>query len=112
MAALPEGAAFEPLMTLYLTEDTDPEDVAIAAATGLVTAVKLYPAGATTNSASGVRNFDRVRGVLETMARDQAAALRPWRGDRPHDRRLRPGVRCSSSGCSTPFAGRRRGFGW
>ena len=68
MAALPEGAAFEPLMTLYLTEDTDPGDVAIAAATGLVTAVKLYPAGATTNSASGVRNFDRVRGVLETMA--------------------------------------------
>ncbi|WP_152449419.1 MULTISPECIES: dihydroorotase [unclassified Roseivivax] len=68
MAALPEGAAFEPLMTLYLTEETDPEDVARAHADGLVRAVKLYPAGATTNSASGVRDFDRVRPVLEKMA--------------------------------------------
>ncbi|MYM56038.1 dihydroorotase [Thalassovita mangrovi] len=68
LAALPEGMAFEPLMTLYLTEDTDPEDVAAAHASGLVKAVKLYPAGATTNSASGVRDFDRVRGVLEKMA--------------------------------------------
>jgi len=67
-AALPPGADFTPLMTLYLTEETDPEDVARAAAEGVVTAVKLYPAGATTNSASGVRDFDRVRGVLERMA--------------------------------------------
>jgi len=68
LAALPVGASFEPLMTLYLTERTDPADVRAAAASGLVTAVKLYPAGATTNSASGVRDFDSVRGVLETMA--------------------------------------------
>ncbi|MBV7410137.1 dihydroorotase [Maritimibacter sp. DP1N21-5] len=68
MAALPEGMSFEPLMTLYLTETTDPEDVREAAASGLVTAVKLYPAGATTNSHSGVRDFDNVRGVLEVMA--------------------------------------------
>jgi dihydroorotase len=68
MAALPEGMTFLPLMTLYLTEDTDPEDVVRAHAEGLVTAVKLYPAGATTNSASGVRDFGRVRGVLERMA--------------------------------------------
>lgn len=68
LAALPEGMAFEPLMTLYLTEDTDPEDVAAAHASGLVKAVKLYPAGATTNSASGVRDFDKVRPVLEKMA--------------------------------------------
>ncbi|MBT8423597.1 MAG: dihydroorotase [Silicimonas sp.] len=68
LAALPDGMAFEPLMTLYLTEDTDPDDVAAAAADGLVTAVKLYPAGATTNSASGVRDFDKVRSVLERMA--------------------------------------------
>lgn len=67
-AALPEGAVFEPLMTLYLTETTDPADVAAAAASGLVKAVKLYPAGATTNSHSGVRDFDKVRGVLEKMA--------------------------------------------
>ena len=68
VAALPEGAAFTPLMTLYLTEETDPHDVAAAHAEGLITAVKLYPAGATTNSASGVRDFDRVRPVLEKMA--------------------------------------------
>ena len=68
LAARPEGSRFEPLMTLYLTEDTDPEDVAHAFDTGLATAVKLYPAGATTNSASGVRDFEKVRGVLETMA--------------------------------------------
>ncbi|CUI01987.1 dihydroorotase [Leisingera aquaemixtae] len=68
LAALPGGMAFEPLMTLYLTEDTDPADVAAAHASGLVKAVKLYPAGATTNSASGVRDFDKVRPVLEKMA--------------------------------------------
>ncbi len=68
LAALPEGHRFEPLMTLYLTEDTDPADVRAAAGSGLVKAVKLYPAGATTNSASGVSDFDNVRGVLETMA--------------------------------------------
>ncbi|MCB6176837.1 dihydroorotase [Rhodobacter sp. Har01] len=68
LAALPEGATFEPLMTLYLTEGTEPADVAAAAASGLVKAVKLYPAGATTNSQSGVRDLDRVMPVLETMA--------------------------------------------
>ncbi|SHI67079.1 dihydroorotase [Wenxinia saemankumensis] len=68
LAALPEGARFTPLMTLYLTEETDPDDVARAHAEGIATAVKLYPAGATTNSASGVRDFDRVRPVLERMA--------------------------------------------
>ncbi|EAQ01856.1 dihydroorotase [Pseudooceanicola batsensis HTCC2597] len=68
LAALPEGMQFEPLMTLYLTEDTDPEDVAAAYRDGIARAVKLYPAGATTNSASGVRDFDKVRPVLEKMA--------------------------------------------
>ncbi|MEO1347095.1 MAG: dihydroorotase, partial [Pseudomonadota bacterium] len=68
LAALPDGAAFEPLMTLYLTEDTDPGDVAAGHASGLVKAVKLYPAGATTNSASGVTDFDAVRPTLERMA--------------------------------------------
>lgn len=68
LAALPAGMAFEPLMTLYLTEATEAEDVAAAHAAGLIRAVKLYPAGATTNSQSGVRDFDRVRGVLERMA--------------------------------------------
>ncbi|MEO0917708.1 MAG: dihydroorotase [Pseudomonadota bacterium] len=68
LAALPDGMTFEPLMTLYLTEETDPDDVAAAHASGLVKAVKLYPAGATTNSASGVKDFDKVRPVLERMA--------------------------------------------
>ena len=68
LAAMPADADFTPLMTLYLTEETDPEDVAAAHASGLVSAVKLYPAGATTNSASGVRDFDKVRAVLEKMA--------------------------------------------
>lgn len=68
LAALPQGAKFTPLMTLYLTEDTDPTDVAEAHGAGLIHAVKLYPAGATTNSASGVSNFDKVRPVLEKMA--------------------------------------------
>ncbi len=68
MAAMPDGADFTPLMTLYLTEDTDPDDVAAAHAAGIATAVKLYPAGATTNSASGVRDFDKVRPVLDRMA--------------------------------------------
>ena len=68
LAALPEGATFTPLMTLYLTEATAPEDVRTAFEAGIATAVKLYPAGATTNSASGVRDFEKVRAVLEVMA--------------------------------------------
>lgn len=68
LAALPKEMSFTPLMTLYLTEETDPNDVAQAYDTGLIKAVKLYPAGATTNSASGVRNFENVRPVLEKMA--------------------------------------------
>ncbi|GGL67268.1 dihydroorotase [Wenxinia marina] len=67
-AALPPGADFTPLMTLYLTDDTDPEDVARAHAAGIATAVKLYPAGATTNSASGVTDIEKVRPVLDRMA--------------------------------------------
>ena len=68
MAALPAQSDFQPLMTLYLTEETDPEDLAAAHASGLVTAAKLYPAGATTNSASGVTDFDKLQPVLEKMA--------------------------------------------
>ncbi|WP_120501054.1 dihydroorotase [Roseovarius sp. EL26] len=68
LAALPEGMNFEPLMTLYLTEETNPDDLAAAHASGLIKSVKLYPAGATTNSSSGVSNFDKVRPVLERMA--------------------------------------------
>ena len=67
-AALPAGMSFTPLMTLYLTEQTDPQDVAAAFADGLIHAVKLYPAGATTNSALGVKTLRNVYPVLEKMA--------------------------------------------
>jgi len=59
---------FTPLMTLYLTETTQSDDVVAAAKAGLIHAVKLYPAGATTNSASGVRDLDKVIAVLDAMA--------------------------------------------
>ena len=68
LAALPAGQRFEPLMTLYLTEATSADDVAAGFRDGLVKAVKLYPAGATTNSHGGVRDFSKVTGVLERMA--------------------------------------------
>lgn len=64
----PPGDQFEPLMTLYLTEGTDPDDVERGARSGLITAVKLYPAGATTNSDSGVKILENVYPVLERMA--------------------------------------------
>lgn len=69
LGALPAGADFTPLMTLYLTEQTDPDDVEAAFAEGLIHAVKLYPAGATTNSQSGVSNLKKVYPVLERMAK-------------------------------------------
>ncbi len=69
MAALPKGHAFEPLMTLYLTEHTNPDDVEEGKKSGLITAVKLYPAGATTNSHGGVRDFEKAMPVLERMAK-------------------------------------------
>jgi dihydroorotase len=68
LKALPKGDAFTPLMTLYLTETTDPADVEAGARDGLISAVKLYPAGATTNSESGVRDLAKVHSVLEKMA--------------------------------------------
>lgn len=68
LVALPDGMTFDPLMTLYLTETTDPDDVEQAVKSGLVKALKLYPAGATTNSDSGVKDFDKVVPVLERMA--------------------------------------------
>ena len=68
LAALPEGADFTPLMTCYLTDSTDPDDLAAGAADGVFTSAKLYPAGATTNSANGVTDIANIRPVLERMA--------------------------------------------
>jgi dihydroorotase len=67
LAALPRGLAFEPLMTLYLTDNTSPQEIIEAKSSGFVHAVKYYPAGATTNSDSGVTDIRRVDAVLEAM---------------------------------------------
>ncbi|OYW88931.1 MAG: dihydroorotase [Pseudomonadales bacterium 32-61-5] len=68
IAARPKGSAFEPLMVLYLTDGTQPDEIRAAKSSGHVYAAKLYPAGATTNSASGVTRIDNIFPVLETMA--------------------------------------------
>jgi dihydroorotase len=65
--ALPAGANFEPLMTLYLTDNTSAAEITRAKASGFVHGVKLYPAGATTNSDSGVSSLDACGEVLEAM---------------------------------------------
>ena len=65
--ALPAGSKFEPLMTLYFTDQTTPDEIARARQSGIVHAVKYYPAGATTNSDSGVTRLSRVFPVLEAM---------------------------------------------
>ncbi len=67
LAALPKRATFEPLMTLYLTDSTSAAEIAKATASGFVKAVKYYPAGATTNSASGVTDIRKCDAVLEAM---------------------------------------------
>lgn len=66
LAARPAGSQFEPLMVLYLTDNTDPAEIIKAKAAG-ITACKLYPAGATTNSASGVTDIAKIYPVLEAM---------------------------------------------
>ncbi len=67
-AAVPEGVAFTPLMTAYLTDESDADDLAVGHADGVLTAAKLYPAGATTNSAHGVTDVANIMSVLERMA--------------------------------------------
>jgi len=67
LAALPAGMNFVPLMTLYLTDNTSPEEIARARASGFVHGVKLYPAGATTNSDSGVTDLNYCQAALAAM---------------------------------------------
>lgn len=69
LAAVPAGVSFEPLMTLYLTDVLPPDEIVRAKAAG-VTAVKLYPAGATTNSDAGVTDLRKTRATLEAMQRE------------------------------------------
>jgi len=68
LAALPPGLRFEPLMTLYLTDRTRPDEMERARASGFVVGAKLYPAGATTHSDAGVSSIDHVWPALEAMA--------------------------------------------
>ncbi|HHH35626.1 MAG TPA: dihydroorotase [Gammaproteobacteria bacterium] len=68
LSRVPNGCPFEPLMTLYLTDHTTPEEIRQAAASGFIPAAKLYPAGATTHSEAGVTDLERIAPVLETMA--------------------------------------------
>jgi dihydroorotase len=68
LEALPEGVRFEPLMTLYLTDRTEPAEIERARAAGCIHGVKLYPAGATTHSEAGVTDIARVGAVLERMS--------------------------------------------
>ena len=68
LAALPQGLKFEPLMTLYLTDNTQAAEIERARSCGFIHAVKLYPAGATTNSDAGVTDIQKVYPVLEAMA--------------------------------------------
>ena len=67
LAALPAGSTFEPLMTLYLTDNTSPNDIHDAVASGFIKAVKYYPAGATTNSDFGVTDIGKCDAVFEAM---------------------------------------------
>src|SRR5436309_14683026 len=67
MAALPAGSSFKPLMTCYLTDETDPDDVERGFREGVFTGVKLYPANATTYSAAGVTDYEEIRPVLARM---------------------------------------------
>ncbi len=67
LAALPQGAQFEPLMTLYLTDNTSASEIAAAKASGFVHAVKYYPAGATTNSEAGVTSLERAFPALAAL---------------------------------------------
>jgi dihydroorotase len=69
LAAVPEGQRFEPLMTLYLTDNTSPEEIIAAKASQFVKAVKYYPAGATTNSDLGVTDLRKCDRVFEAMQR-------------------------------------------
>ena len=72
IAALPAGSDFEPLMTLYLTDNTSPDDISAAKISGFVKAVKYYPAGATTNSDAGVSDIRKCDATFEAM---QSAGL-------------------------------------
>jgi len=74
-AALPENSRFQPLMTLYLTDNTNPVEIVTASQSDFIFAAKLYPAGATTNSDDGVTHINKISAVLEAMQKHQLPLL-------------------------------------
>ena len=82
LAAIPPGQQFEPLMTLYLTDNTSPDNILSAKYSGFVKAVKYYPAGATTNSEFGVTDIRKCDAVFEAMQEGRDASVATWRSDR------------------------------
>ena len=102
LAALPAGADFQPLMTLYLTDNTAPEEIARAKASGMVHGVKLYPAGATTNSDSGVTDILKCHAALEAMQEHDLPLLVHGEVTDPAGGRVRPraGVHRQSAGAA------------
>lgn len=80
---IPQGKHFEPLMTLYLTEETTPDEIEKAKKSGIVFAAKLYPAGATTNSKKGVKNIPKIFPILEAMEKQGLPLL--IHGEMPSD---------------------------
>ncbi|MCL5668516.1 MAG: dihydroorotase, partial [Gammaproteobacteria bacterium] len=75
LAALPKGVAFTPLMTLYLTDNTTPQEIAAAKASGHIAAVKYYPVGATTNSESGVTELRKTYATLAALEEHELPLL-------------------------------------
>lgn len=75
LSDLPDGSLFQPLMTLYLTDNTRVEDIALASASDTILAAKLYPAGATTHSDAGVTAIEKIYAVLDAMQRQQFPLL-------------------------------------
>jgi dihydroorotase len=90
IAALPAGAVFEPLMTLYLTDNTPASEVVKAAASGFVKAIKLYPAGATTNSDAGLTAIEKAYDTLAEMERVGLPLLVHGEATDPENRSFRP----------------------
>ena len=93
------AARFEPLMTLYLTDNTQPEEIAAARASGAVHAVKYYPAGATTHSDAGVTDIAKCRRGARGDGKARAAAAGARRSDRCRTWTYSTASACSSSAC-------------
>ena len=104
--ALPQGSRFAPLMTLYLTDNTSPAEIAAAKSSGFVHAVKYYPAGATTHSDAGVTALQRVYPALAAMEAARRRAVRARRSDGRRHRHLRSRTRVRR----TPSRGDRARF--